>query len=185
MKGLIRLCGCAGWSRPSLSAYAWRHVFAWRGPDEFQKWKKCSLTHWILGKSFSRRHFEIFSFISQKICFDISCKLSLRRQFAWNVKVYFLGNKRKSIWNNLSSAELAFRLTCSRKTQMRSLLSVIAGRNPIFWLFKERPLKTMIGRRGCAGWSESSLGAFTIRYIFTFRLTLFVDILLGKLRPKV
>ena len=32
-KALIRLRGCAGWSGPSLSAYAWRHgLFAWRGP---------------------------------------------------------------------------------------------------------------------------------------------------------
>ena len=28
-KTLIRLCGCAGWSGPSLSIYARRHVFAW------------------------------------------------------------------------------------------------------------------------------------------------------------
>ena len=28
---LIRLRGCAGWSRPLLSAYAQRHVFAWHG----------------------------------------------------------------------------------------------------------------------------------------------------------
>ena len=29
---LIRLCGCAGWSGLSLSAYARRYVFAWPGP---------------------------------------------------------------------------------------------------------------------------------------------------------
>ena len=30
MKALIRLRGCAVWSGPSLSAFAQRHVFAWR-----------------------------------------------------------------------------------------------------------------------------------------------------------
>ena len=30
-KALIRLRGCTGWSGPSLSAYIWRHVFAWHG----------------------------------------------------------------------------------------------------------------------------------------------------------
>ena len=33
VKVLIRLHGCAHWSWPSLSAYARRHVFAWRGPN--------------------------------------------------------------------------------------------------------------------------------------------------------
>ena len=33
VKALFRLRGCAGWSGPSLSAYARRHVFAWRGPQ--------------------------------------------------------------------------------------------------------------------------------------------------------
>ena len=33
VKAQIRLRGCAGWSGPSLSAYAHRHVFAWRGPS--------------------------------------------------------------------------------------------------------------------------------------------------------
>ena len=31
-KVLIRLHGCAGWSRTLLTAYAGRHVFAWRSP---------------------------------------------------------------------------------------------------------------------------------------------------------
>ena len=37
MKALIRLCGCRGWSGPSLSAYAWRHIFAWDGPHYFSE----------------------------------------------------------------------------------------------------------------------------------------------------
>ena len=90
----------------------------------------------MLVKNVSRRHFEIFFLFSQKtgfdnlyklhmkchlifIGFDISCKLGnnldemsilfsgLRRQFAWNVKSYFVGKNKK---NNITllSAELAF-----------------------------------------------------------------------------
>ena len=32
VNALIRLCDCAGWSGPSLSANARKNVFAWRGP---------------------------------------------------------------------------------------------------------------------------------------------------------
>ena len=46
---------------------------------------------------------------SKKIGFDISCKLFLWRQFAWNFKAYFLEKKMKSIIS-LSSAELAQRV---------------------------------------------------------------------------
>ena len=35
VKALIRLRGCAGWSGPSLSAYARRHVFACRGLNKY------------------------------------------------------------------------------------------------------------------------------------------------------
>ena len=62
-------------------------------------WRDLMLS--MLGKNFSRRHFEIFSHFSQKIGFDISCK-----QFAWNVKTYFLGKNKKNIIK-LSSAEFA------------------------------------------------------------------------------
>ena len=50
-----------------------------------------------LSKNSSRRHSEIFLFfyfLPQK-GFDISCKLSLWRQFAWNVKACFLWKLRK------------------------------------------------------------------------------------------
>ena len=39
-KGLIRLCGCAGWSGLPLSAYTQRHVFAWRGPNDVWRLKR-------------------------------------------------------------------------------------------------------------------------------------------------
>ena len=32
-QGPVRLRGCAGWSGPSLSAYAWGHIFEWRGSN--------------------------------------------------------------------------------------------------------------------------------------------------------
>ena len=35
VKALVRLRGCAGWSGPSLSAYAWRQVFAWHGQSQW------------------------------------------------------------------------------------------------------------------------------------------------------
>ena len=64
-----------------------------------------------LGNIFSRRHTETFflSFFSQKTGFDISWKLSPRRQFAWNIKSCFMGKIRKSIIT-LSSAEWAQRV---------------------------------------------------------------------------
>ena len=37
VKALIRLRGHAGWSGPSPSAYALRHVFAWHGPEGRRK----------------------------------------------------------------------------------------------------------------------------------------------------
>ena len=64
------------------------------------------LTLSMLGNIFCRRHFEIFLFyFSQKIGYDISCKLSLWRQSVWNIKAYFLWILKKNI-NNLSSAEI-------------------------------------------------------------------------------
>ena len=38
VKALIRLCGCAGWSGPSQSAYARTHVFSCRRPYLNRKW---------------------------------------------------------------------------------------------------------------------------------------------------
>ena len=66
------------------------------------------LTLSILGKTFSKRHFEIFFlfFFFRKTGFDISCKLSPLETFSWHVKTCFLG-KNKKIIIYLSSAELA------------------------------------------------------------------------------
>ena len=50
------------------------------------------LTLSMLGKNFIRHYFEILTKFSQKISFDISCKLS---SFTWNIKVYNLGKIRK------------------------------------------------------------------------------------------
>ena len=72
--------------------------------------ENCSAYH--AGQKFQQAIFPFFfSYFSQKILFDISCTLSpketickkyqilLRRQFACNVKFYFLGKTRKKIIN--------------------------------------------------------------------------------------
>ena len=53
--------------------------------------------------------FFFFFFFFRKIVFEISCKLSWR-QFAWNVKTCFLGEKCKKTTINSSSAEFAKRV---------------------------------------------------------------------------
>ena len=59
---LIRLRGCAGWSGPSLSAFARRHVFAWQGPytllclyGHFWLWLWVSFCKSIRGLVYSER----------------------------------------------------------------------------------------------------------------------------------
>ena len=67
-----------------------------------------SLTLSMLSKSFSRRHFEIFSLFFPEKGSDISYKLSHRRQYAWNIKAYFLGKKSHQTalcWNCLDSGK--------------------------------------------------------------------------------
>ena len=51
-----------------------------------------SLTLSIKSKNKQTRLWNISRIFSQKMDFDIPCKLSPRRQFAWNVKTYFLEN---------------------------------------------------------------------------------------------
>ena len=52
----------------------------------------------MLGNDFSRRHFEIlFWFFPEKLDLTFHANCLLRRQFAWNIKSYFLG-KIKEIW---------------------------------------------------------------------------------------
>ena len=63
----------------------------------------------MLSKKLADDVLKYFSDLSQKIGFDISCKLSHRRQFACNVKAYLLGKNRKNIIN-LFSADSAQRL---------------------------------------------------------------------------
>ena len=61
----------------------------------------------MLGKSFSRRHLEIFIFVFHISPANRLWRVMLRRLFAWNVTVYFLGKMRKII--NFSSADLGWR----------------------------------------------------------------------------
>ena len=62
------------------------------------------LTLSTLRKIFSRRHIgDVLFYFPQNTGYDISCKLSPLREFAWNVKSCFLVKIRKNI-TNLSSA---------------------------------------------------------------------------------
>ena len=68
----------------------------------------------MLGKHFSRQHFEIFIF-NRKLALTFHANCLLRRQFAWNVKANFLQEKtttkkKQEKIVNLSSAELAQRV---------------------------------------------------------------------------
>ena len=62
------------------------------------------LTLSMRGKNFSRRHFEtlFFLFFPENRLWNIM-QIVLRRQFIWNVKVYFLENNKKSVINLLSA----------------------------------------------------------------------------------
>ena len=67
------------------------------------------LTLSTLGKIFSRRHIDWFSYFSQKTGFDISCKLSQLETICMKCQILFSGKNKKNI-TNLSSAELAKRV---------------------------------------------------------------------------
>ena len=85
-----------------------RALFAWSYKNEGTKCHvMCSVL--TLGKIFSRRHTEIFSYISQKTGFDISCKLSPMETICMKCQILFWGKIRKNIIN-LSSVELAQRV---------------------------------------------------------------------------
>ena len=79
-----------------ISIYLNRRIFVmiWFSPFYcLLMWLKiivCVLTHSTLRKIFSSCRFEIcVSYFSQETGFDITCKLSQWRQFAWNVKSCF------------------------------------------------------------------------------------------------
>ena len=69
------------------------------------------LTLSMLGKIFSRRHFEIyFLLFSQKIGFDMLCKLSPPKEtICIKCQILFSGNNKKNVFN-LSSGEFANRV---------------------------------------------------------------------------
>ena len=62
----------------------------------------------MLGKHFSRQHFEILSNFLQKKGFDISCKLSPMETICMKCQSLFSGKSKKNIIN-LLSAEFAQR----------------------------------------------------------------------------
>ena len=62
----------------------------------------------MLGKNLSRQHFEIFLYISQKIGFDSSCKLSPKETICMKCQILF-SRKKKEEKNffELASADFA------------------------------------------------------------------------------
>ena len=60
----------------------------------------------MLGKNFSRQHFEYFSLFSQKTGFDSTCKLCPIRIICMKHQILFSGKNKRNIIN-LSSAEFA------------------------------------------------------------------------------
>ena len=82
------LCACARWSESAHFVHVWRHFFAWRRLFNYLEicqsvaikdkglrilvrkglsWNKSRLTLITLGSNFSRRHFEFFFFLENRI----------------------------------------------------------------------------------------------------------------------
>ena len=59
----------------------------------------------MLGKNFSRNILKYFSYFSQKIGFDISCKLSPKETICMNCQSLFSGENKKRNVISLLSAE--------------------------------------------------------------------------------
>ena len=82
-----------------LRHFYWVPVFSWRNKKKNSQYPFLSgamvLVFNTLG-TFRRRHFEIFFLIfSRKQDMKLHANYLLGRQFAWSVKSYFLGNKKK------------------------------------------------------------------------------------------
>ena len=138
----------------------------------------------MLSKNFSGRHFEIFSlFFSWKRALTSHANCLHRRQFAWNVKSYFLGKIRK-ISSNLSFVESAQRVVKSNislskffepahttkptirlvwpvKTQISLCIHAVWSESLICLLqppdYPRRIKETLAIPGGCTGWPESLL----------------------------
>ena len=72
----------------------------------------------ILGKIFSRRHFDIFFLFSKKTEFDNLCKLSPMETVCIKRQIMFSGKHKKNI-TNLSFAELDVNRRTGRKGDKR------------------------------------------------------------------
>ena len=68
-KALIRLCGCAGWSVPLLSAYEIRHIFSWPSSFKYDKW-------------------AVFNQVFRQKCLAKQCRP--RSDFSWRVYTVIL-----------------------------------------------------------------------------------------------
>ena len=79
-----------------------------------------------------------------------------------------LGNTWAVKWENIPSDMCAQRRLQSASASAQSDYSLHCPHEETLhsWLFKMRSVKIRIRLRGCAGWSESSLGALVRMYVF-------------------
>ena len=79
----------------------------------------------MLGKIFSRRHFEIFSYFPKKIGFDVSCRLSPMEIICMECQILFSGGKlrkRKSIICRMLNLPRACTLLIEKPSILRPLV---------------------------------------------------------------
>ena len=76
---LIRLRGCAGWSGPSLFAYARRLIFTQRGPNTDEKYDKKTSPNWYF------IHFYVFFFNANFMSNSADPDTLIRRRTLWHL----------------------------------------------------------------------------------------------------
>ena len=87
---------------------------------------------------------------------------------SWKVTLYQRKIDGTATWENIPSGiNDQWRLiSACASTQSDQSLRCSYEETSHHWLSKMYPLKILISLRECAGWSESSLGAHTWRYVF-------------------
>ena len=97
---------------PILKRSWWLGYVKWNAIDCFMVCKETPLKNKMLsmmGKLFSRGHFEMVSFFFLETKFDISCKLSSVKKICMKCQILFPGKNKKTVID-VSSAELVQRV---------------------------------------------------------------------------
>ena len=154
VKALIRLHGRAGWSEPSLSAYARRHVFAHRGPYDITicTWK----LHLIFCKSIQVYFQKMIFHQTIPIALHVSTLLSTFQKIfpGQNTLIYIPANTHRGnktifdgnvfdvvfcltytiLWENLADKKLIIFLSSfpSKLTSHGNCLQLPDLSNPVF-----------------------------------------------------